>query len=462
MKSYKPVIKYIGGIMFMMLLFVSCNDKSQNGVSPRYTEHTSPAKVTVKFPKSSKLSEMEFHIDNNKMRIFNKDYFPYKSQVDSVYLRMIVSTKATVKILNETTKKTIVYLPTDTGKIDLTGGRLRVSIEVEKEPTIVYDMRLLTYGYDPSQYTWEKVSSELPVAAINSKVIMHKGERYWISENKSSQLSLYKVTLNPLTFSKEDGAKLPLGFNPTSILVDKYDNAWGLDADGALYVSDNLKDWNNVQLGDVCLTMLLSDVSALSETSEISAVGFSKADENIYFTFTIGKNGIIKRDKEALSPIFPVRDAFVYTYEIGGIQHSYILGGVMKDGKPAPTSFFTSDGVRWGKTPYTGDKQDVPSKGGLFLRSPIDQGVFIIGGLYDGNPSNVIKSSMDRGTTWSELIKNQAPGSTFDARINSSGMILDKEKDIEFYIFGGITSGTPSTEIWHGWLDRSAGIINDF
>lgn len=448
--------------MLLMLLFVSCNDKAQNRVSPRYTEHTTPAKVSVKFPKASKLPELDFHIDNNKMRIFNKELLPYNSQVDSVYLRMIVSSKATVKILNETTKKTNIYLPTDTGKIDLTGGRMKISIEIEKEPTIVYDMRLLTYGYDPSQYTWEKESSELPVGAVESKVITHKGERFWVSKDNNDQLALYKITLDPIAFSHEKEAKLPAGLQPTSILVDEYDNAWGLDSNGALYVSDDLKDWSHIQLDDAHLTMLLSDVLNQSADAEISAVGFLKADKSTYYTFKINKNGVVNRNREALSPIFPVRDAFVYSYENEGVQHSYVLGGVTKDDKPAPTSFFTSNGVNWGKTPYTEDKQDVPSRGGLYLRSPIDQGVYVVGGFYDNKASNAIKSSSDRGYTWSKLAVNQASGNTFTARVNSSGMILDNDKDVEFYILGGLVAGVPSLEIWHGWLDRSGGIINNY
>lgn len=461
MKSYSSILKCAVGMLLAMLL-LSCNTKN-NRVTPRYTEHPSPGKVTVSFPKASKLEDLDFHIDNNKLRIFNKKYLPFESKVDSAYLKIIISTEAKVKILNETTKKTVDYIVTDTGKIDLTGGRLKLSIEMDNRPTIIYDLRLLSYGYNPSLYTWKLQEQQLPESAVESKVIDYTGSHYLVSKNEKGELSLYTIgSLKPMTFEAVTDAVLPKELMPSSILVDKRQLAWALGEKGAIYISEDLKKWNLIDTGDVSITALLSDVYSKNDASEITAVGYDRSNPKLFYTYRIGTEGVLGKVNQPLSPDFPVRDTYVYSYTVSGVQHSYILGGVTADGRPAPTSFFTSDGVKWGATPYSKNGQKLPVKGGLYLRSNKDQRVYVIGGMYaDEKPTALFKLSTDRGVSWVELSKGQQPGENFEPRFAASGLLLHADL-VEFYIFGGIVNGQPSREIWHGWLDRSAGIINDF
>lgn len=462
MKSYISVIKYVGSIALLMLLLMSCNKRNQNRVSPRYTDHPSPAKVTVDFPASSKLPDLECHIDNNKMRIYNKEYLPYQSKVDSAYLRMIVSTEVTVSLYNESTKKTVNYLPTDTGKFDLTGGKLKIIIEKEGEKTLEYDMRLLSYGYDPAQFTWKLMPEKLPAAAKEANVIEHNGKRYWVSKDASDQVGIYEIDLPTMKFTQTAGLSVPKDVILSSIMVDKLNVLWAVSKGGDLLRSADFKAWEKMGQADVRWTMLLSDVTGDKKESEITAVGYYAANPNKYFTFRIADSGDVIQEGSELVSTFPIRDAYVYSYRIGGVQHSYILGGLMADGKPSPTSFFTSDGIKWGVTPYSKGEQLTPSTGGLYLRSPRSNKIYVVGGIYmDNKPSNLIKESADRGITWNELTKSQAPGEKFMDRVNASGIVLEGN-EAEFYIFGGVIDNKPSVEIWHGWLDVSAGIINSY
>lgn len=462
MKSYISVVKYIGSIALLMLLLVSCKDKNKDYVSPRYTDHPSPAKVTVEFPSKSKLPNLEFHIDNHKMRIYNKEYLPYQSKVDSAYLRIIVSTEVRVSIYNEYTKKTVNYLPTDTGKFDLTGGKLKLIIEKDKEKTLEYDMRLLSYGYDPAQFTWKLMNEQLPMAAVEAKVMDYKGKRYWLSRGTSDQIGIYEIDLPTMKFAPSNEVSAPKDIVLSSIMVDKLNILWAVNKAGDLLRSDDFKVWSKMGQGDIRWTMLLSDVTGDKKESEITAVGYYATNPDKFYTFRFLDSGDVIQEGLELVSTFPIRDAYVYSYRIGGVQHSYILGGMMADGRPSPTSFFTSDGIKWGVTPYSKGEQLIPSTGGLYLRSPLTNKIYVVGGIYkDNKASNVIKVSADRGITWSELTKNQAPGEKFMNRINASGIVLEKEQ-AEFYIFGGMIDNKPSTEIWHGWLDVSAGIINSY
>lgn len=462
MRSLRSIIAVVASLLASTFLLISCNNDNQERVYPRNTEHTTPGAVQVRFPKGSELPDLAFSIDNQKMRIYNSSYLPFESNVDSAYLEMIVSTEATVRILNQTTQKTIVYKG-DTSKIDLTGGKLKISIEMKERPTVVYDFRLLTYGYDPFKFTWKKQSNTLPFASMESQVIEHEGKRFWIAFDEEKVGKVYEIegTMD-LTFKEKTSAILPEGFIPRSVINDHLNNYWGLTRDGMLYKSSDLMTWTLVDLAGHKLSTLIADVEQNKEKpANITGVSFDA--EGNYHSCNI-KDGVVTVVGQ-LNENFPVKDAYVYSYSIAGTMHAYILGGIMKNGKAAPRSFFTSDGVNWGITPYISSEkgQDLPMTGGLYLRDQNLADLYVLGGLYpDNKVSSTIKRSKNRGVTWAELSKEQTPNEEFAARYNASGFKIGSSNQIQFYILGGVINGTPSREIWHGWLDTTAGIINSF
>lgn len=463
MRSHRSVVTVVVSLLALTILLMSCNDNKDRPRYPRNTEHLTPAFVKVRFPADVKLPEVIFSIDNKKMRIYNSTYLPYQSEYDSVYLELMVSTEATIRILNETTNQTTLYDFDDKKKIDLTGGRLRIAIEMKDRPTAVYDFRMLTYGYDPSRLTWKKQSTQLPFASTESRIVELSGRRYWLAVEESGVGHLYEIKgAEVMTFEEVVSAQLPANFDPQSVFLDHLGKAWGMTHDGDLYQSLDLISWVEVPLGGHKLSMLITD----NEQNEalparISAVTYDET--NTYYSCQISEGTFDLG--QCLHEEFPVRHAYVYSYKIGGTLHSNILGGTMKGGQAAPRSFFTSDGQKWGITPYSNREkgQELPMSGGLFFRDENIADLYVVGGIYpDGKASSTIKRSQDRGVTWSELSKEQAPGEEFAERYNASGFAVGSGSAMHFYILGGVIQGKPSREIWHGWLDTSQGIINGF
>ena len=455
-----------GGILLLGLLLGACNERGSRNDRPIYTQHTSPAKVTISFADAKKLPALSMRIDHRKKRIYNASYLPYESKVDSAYVKMVVTNEATITLHNLTTNKSTPYNPTDTGKIDLTGGKMLLTIEIKDEPTLTYDLRLLTYGYDPLKYTWVKLGASLPVAPTEAQILTHRGEHFWLAKT-TEKVELYKVDRKDqgLHFGEKQVIKTADALCPRTA-IQLHGRYWALAEGGKLYSSTDLKAWSYKPVEGYHLTQLLGEVSARkSEVASISAIAQSEKDQE-YYILTLNLEGELLRATELPEgkKDFPVRQAYVYAYEEGGLYKHNIMSGFTALGKPSTVAFFTSDGEHWGRMPYTkAGEQLLPEEGALFLAAPDLQELFVIGGRLKGAPTALIRKSGDQGVTWKELTKEQAPGAEFQPLYNASGLLYRNEAgDPTFYILGGEVNGIWTTQVWRGELDRSKGIINAY
>lgn len=463
------------GALLLVMLLGACNERGGQSRRPVYTQHTAPSKVTISFAEAKTLPSLSMRIDHRKKRIYNASYLPYESTVDSAYLKMVLTSEATITLHNLTTGKHTQYHPTDTGKVDLTGGRLRLVIEIPKEPTLSYDVRLLTYGYDPLRYTWAKLpETTLPLidgqVAEEAQVLRYaKGQGrayYWLAK-AGRKVELRSVDHNEAGIVFGEGMEIdtaePLSPRTAIELHDKY---WALGERGTLHSSTDLKVWHPLPVEGYQLTQILGEVSTRkSEGASISAIAEQRADRHFYI-LKLSLEGKVLRATElpAGKQDFPVREAFVHAYREGGLYKHNIMSGLTALGKPSSVAFFTSDGEHWGRMPYVKEgEQQLPESGALFLSDPEMKEIFVLGGVMKGTPTAMMKKSEDHGVTWKELTKEQAPGVAFHPLYNASGLVFKNSAgDPTFYIFGGKVDGEWTTQIWHGELDRSKGIINAF
>lgn len=92
---------------------------------------------------------------------------------------------------------------------------LKLIIAKQDAPTITYDLRLLTYGYNPQKFTWEKLDATLPVASDDATVLEANGNTYWLTKNSSTKaLELYQLIPTTLTFTKVPSANVPQALIP--------------------------------------------------------------------------------------------------------------------------------------------------------------------------------------------------------------------------------------------------------
>lgn len=446
----------------MLVILSGCQKNTVRFESPVYPGITFPAEVTVSFltPKeegAKALPNLNFHIDNRTMRIWNKTPLPYQSQFDSLNLTMKVTSEAVIRILNEQTQQVTIYDPRKApNRIDATGGKFRVSIEMEEKPTLNYEMRIMTYGYNPDNFTWTKESAELPVAAVNAKFFTWKDSQYWLATTNFGTSHLYRYANR--NFTEITGTTFPEELLPATLTLDSKGMAWVLDSKGALYKSNDLKSWTQHPTDIVVLTQLVGETSKLDGELAFTAIG---REAGVYSSFEITETGL--ENKGNLPSIFPVSEAFVYTYSYSGATSTTLFGGITADGSAAPKSFFLSGSDKWGITPYQVDQQPIPMSGGLFLRTGNDSEIFVIGGSYQGDgESKLIKRSTDRGITWTVLPDQVFRDGVYSGRHHASGFATGNGNQVEIHIFGGVILGHPSREIWHGLLDTTGGIINSW
>lgn len=459
MKKYRWIV---GCTTLVLLILSGCRKDSTRYEPPVNPGVTFPAEITASFPAPKEegkkaLPDLNFHIDNRAMRIWNKIPLPYQSHFDSLDLKMVVTSAAVIKVLNEQTKHVTVYdARKKSNRIDMTGGKLRISIEIEEKPTLNYEMRIMTYGYNPDKFTWKKESAQLPVAADEAKVFDFKGTQYWLARTSNDTSKLYSYA--NATFTEISGVTLPVALRPTTLIIDSKGTAWIVDKAGALYKSTDLKSWTKHATGTAILTQLVGETNKLSGELVFTAIG---REGGKYSSFEITQSSTVNRGE--LPSIFPVSEAFVYTYSYSGASSTTLFGGKTADGSAAPKSFFLSASDKWGVTPYQGDQQPLPMSGGLYLRTAKDSELFVIGGSYPKTGvSNLIKRSVDRGITWTALPEQELPTGAFLARHHASGFTTGSGDLLQVYIFGGVINGQPSQEIWHGLLDTTGGIINNW
>ena len=458
-------------MMIMAMLFSACRKDNGPRTSPVYTEYTFPASIKVSFPKPEKkkgeketkaLPDLEFNIDNRAMRAWNKIPLPYLSQYDSLDIKIAVSSEATVRIINETTQKVTEYLSTRRAqRIDATGGKLKVVIDLEKKPTITYDLRILTYGYDPDKFTWTKETTQLPVPAEEASVVTYKGQHYWLARVTDGWSKLYHYDPQNSEFKEVEGTVIPKGIIPSSIAVEKDEKVWAITKEQKLYYSNDLKLWQHHNTGNVQISQLIGGVTTIDGKRHLLAIGHEEGTKD-FQTYAITPNGV--EAKGMLPSGFPVEGAYVYTYAQDGMTAITLYSGKTADGIPATKSFFLAGTIQWGETPYQKKEKVLPNSDGLFLQTDKEAELLLIGGRYgkENQPSGEIKRSSDKGVTWTVLPNQITKSGELLPRYSASGIAQGSDRSLNIYLLGGIINGAPSQEIWHGHLDTTGGIINSF
>lgn len=449
-------------LLLVFLTLAGCRKETARYQPPVNPNFTFPGQITASFPTPKEegakaLPDLNFHIDNRAMRIWNKTPLPYESQYDSLDLEMKVTSEAVITILNEETKKRTVYDARKRyNRIDATGGKFIISIEIEDRPTLNYEMRVLTYGYNPDKFTWVKENTQLPIAAERAKVFNFNGAQYWMARTSDGTTKLYSYS--GLTFTEVADTTLPAALLPNTLVVDSKNVAWVLDDSGVLYKSSDLKSWAIHPTNGTILTQIVGEVHKLDGQIAFTAIGH---EAGTYASYEVNESGVV--NKGFLPIDFPVSEAFVYTYSYSGATSTTLYGGMTESATAAPKSFFLSGSDKWGITPYQVDKQPLPKSGGLYIRTDNDLEIFVIGGTYpESGHSNLIKRSVNRGIAWAELPEQELPTGAFLARHHASGYATGSDSNLQIYIFGGIINDQPSQEIWHGLLDTTGGIINNW
>lgn len=455
-RTFLYLLMFIG----VVFLLVACSEKTERRVHPMYADYFTPKYAELQLIQGKKVKVVPLNIDHINRRIYNKEYLAYGTKLDSARLRMVISNQIRVEVENIESKKTTSWNSSETDKkLDVSGGKLLIHIKKKDKPSLTYDFRLLSYGYDPDKLKWQRESIELPIEATEGNVISIEDKHYFLAKDNSA-VKLYSLKFDPIAFEEITDASLPTDLNPKSIMVDKSGQIWGITKKGTLHNSMDLKNWKEYDKAmDISFSQILRD-NGTKENFSLALTAKIKNSEEYHFV-TTSPEGIVMGDK--VPDNFPIKDAYVYTYNVSSIEHSNVFGGISANDKPTKTSFFTSDGLHWAKTPYSSIVNAIPAEGGLFLKRNANTSLMLIGGEYDGKISALIKVSDDRGITWKELSENQKPDKNFKARKNATGLIVLDNKGIQHvYILGGIVDNHPSKEIWHGYLDTTGGILNSY
>lgn len=443
-------------LTLVALLCSSCNQDLGDYVRPMFTDYTVPGQVILSFPKKDKIPDTRFSIDHINHRIYNATPLPYGTVVDSAYVQMVLSNQLTTMIENVTTGESVEY-KNDTTKIDFKGGRMKLTIrggDKKEVKTVTYDFRIMTYGYDPNKIAWTDLSQGLPVESEEARLLQLPGDQSYLLTRHGDVTTLLRITsYEPLRIERVPTPDMPRGLRPYSSRTSSDGITWALDGEGHLYRADDLISWSTVDLSGVTPTQILS-----AGVGTLYLVG-ERAGEYQIYRYTTSP-----AELKALEPVeegFPVRESYVYEYAISGTPHMLLFGGYAASGRPVRTGFFSSDLSSWGAIPSSAT---YPVEGALYVPTPDRKTLFRIGGVYaDGRQTTILKSD-DNGVTWTKMEAGNLPDKDFLPLSHAGGCYRISPSGESLYIFGGKVGqeGRPSSQIWHGMIDRSAGIINSF
>lgn len=443
-------------LTLVALLLSSCNQDLGDYVRPMFTDYTVPGQVILSFPKKDKIPDTRFSIDHINHRIYNLTPLPYGTVVDSAYVQMVLSNQLTTTFENVTTGESVEY-KNDTTKIDFKGGLMKLTLrggDKKNAKTVTYDFRVLTYGYDPNKIAWTDIRQGLPVATDEARLIQLSSDRSYLLTRLGEETTLLQIaSYEPLQIVRVATPAMPKGLRPYSAYTSSDDVTWALDGEGQLYCSTDLMSWSAIDLSGVTPTQILS-----AGVGHVYLIGEKDAAYHIYRYTTAPVELKALQEVEAS---FPVRDSYVYEYAISGTPHMLLFGGYEASGRPVRTGFFSSDLAAWGAIPSSAT---YPVEGGLYVPTPDRKTLFRIGGVYaDGRQTTILKSD-DNGVTWTKMEAGNLPDKDFLPLSHAAGCYRVSPSGESLYIFGGKVGaeGRPSTQIWHGMIDRSAGIINAF
>lgn len=459
----KPTYYILRGVLSLMaavILLTGCQETPQYTATPRYVDYYNPQFVALQHGKGDNSKAPDLVIDHLNKLIYNPVPYSLGTKLDSAYLRMHLSSQLEVTLTNELTGRATRWTPSDTGKIDISGGKLRLDISSSGSDTpLSYKIRLQIYGYDPNKLTWKRSEVGLPEPSAAGKVI-HFGEHdYWLTQpNPEGTTSLYRIIdIREGKFEKMT-VSLPNNLILSTLTIDNRGAIWVLNNEGAAFVSLDLQVWRPIIHEGVRFTALLYDITPIGAETTLAAIGQDTTDDR-YYTYTLSAEKAERR--HLVDEGMPVRDTYVHTYLRAGVIVANLIGGTDATGAVTTAGYFTSNGIKWGRIPYTNKSFIAPKSGALYLNN---EGVLhLIGGVMsDGKPLPKMYRSTNRGVSWIELSKSEEPGSDFTPRHGLSGLLRKESGEETYYLFGGVVNGTPSTELWRGYLDKSGGIINAY
>ncbi|MDO4789657.1 MAG: DUF6242 domain-containing protein [Porphyromonas sp.] len=463
-------MKYIHRTSWLLLIVLmlgavsACKEKAPEARRPdMFPGLYVPHYVNLQIKENDVFSQTKFTIDHFNRRIYNSVRLPYKTELDTVFLRMMISSETKVQIKNLKTNETVAWTTEkmNTKSVDIKGGKLELLLSANIKGAVKeekYLMDINVYTYDPNVITWEKRAGVLPVATADSKLITLGSALYWVALDKQEKLHLYLVkSVENYDFQKVEAAGEMPKVLPHTLSQDTHGRVWGLTKDGEVYSSSDLKVWEKLPKpaeAPVWSAILYdTNVKGLSGTVEMLLVG-KLADQYKIWAAKPGSAPVVLAD--ITNEHFPVRDALVRTVVVAGVKRANLIGGTDKLGRPVENLFFTADGKGWGEIKFRGKGFTAPVRGAALIER--NGRIYIAGGEYsvlpeDDSHINLFYSD-DHGASWTKMTQEKTQAAGFDVVSGMSGFVSTDGEDDVYFFLGGLAKGEPTADAWRGYVKK--------
>ncbi|KGN91675.1 DUF6242 domain-containing protein [Porphyromonas canoris] len=455
--------------LFLVLLILSgvsaCNEKTPGVRKPDPNPGLQvPHYVNIQIKENDVFSQTKFTIDHFNRKIYNSVRLPYKTELDTVFLRMMISSETKVEIKNLTTNETFPWTveKMNSKSVKVKGGKLELLLSANingVNKTEKYLMNINVYSYDPNVITWEKKENVLPVAAADSKFITLNKTLYWVALDKHAKFHLYEVlSVESYNFRKVEGTGDMPAILPHTLTQDTHGRVWGMAKDGEIYSSSDLKIWEKIQKPDAALawTSILYDANLKGSTGEVKMLLVGEIG-GAYKIWTAAPASMPAILTDITNEHFPVRNALVRTVVEAGIKRANLIGGTDRLGRPVENLFFTADGKGWGEIKFRGKGFNAPVRGATL----IEKGgrIYIAGGEYaiisdDKSRLNLFHSD-DNGASWTKMTQEKTQATGFNVTSGMSGIISTDGEDDVFFFLGGIAEDKPTADAWRGYIKKN-------
>lgn len=450
--------------LLISVMFVSCwdNFEERTFYSANINEFGFDAHDTCPYIQNYVFNIDQYHgvaQDSTSGIIQNLDSLPYGSVVNSLYPSVTFQSTNGNIYINDS-------LWEDGDSIDFTKPVVLKNTSYDGLYTKSYTIYVNVHQVDPDSMNLEAVSSVLPGASSENKIIETNGAILDFVPAAAGGLVLYRSVDNCKTWTSHVVSGLSEAMNLQSLCTfgSKF---YITSKSNSSYRSDDGLTWVSISpvtsAGAAVVLNLYGEINRKYinelEPSALTGMLITAAGETCFGRTTDGINWT------AYSKIpvnFPMTDfALIKSSTITNVQFYTVAGGVDASGSPLAGVWSTEDGKNWiSVNDGTVRFNTLPKriKASLFR---YDGYLVYFGGQDEsGNLFNDLHVSPDHGKTWKDAEDNWS-FSKMDSGLSGAGVFVQHipdlvyEKDREFiWIVGGSREDGASSSIWKGYLNK--------
>ena len=423
-------IVIILSLCILSIFYSACNKSRDNDYNPAEVSHFG-------FDSFPKFKEYAFYIDNFGNQIYNKDSFPFQSDVDSLFPSITtLSTNDKITIDGEAWK--------DKGIRDWsTGGPFElVNHSEDGTYTKTYQVYVNIHQVDPDSMRSKEIAGQYPAYEGQQKLLQVGDYLHCFYINSQDNSLVHYQSSDAMQWSAAAAAKGLEGEILVASLCAYQDSFYVINKSGAMFASSDFIQWNKSSQAYKVID-LHGELRGRKHLSNNALIGIVEASDGTWHfaryeqAWTLGD--VVPAD-------FPISEyASVQSTTVTDVDFIVITTGLTRDSAYAQSTWSSMDGLYWARI-SNNESNDLLLRGACMFY--YDSNLYLLGGANENGAYKELYISENHGINW-KLAESRKQLKAITTPLTNAQIISDENY---IYVFGG-NEGSDK-KIWQAWLNR--------